>query len=326
MMRRRHLLAAALAASAALALTGCGTTEAAAPADTTSTAKISLTDASGTKVTLDKPATRVVGTEWNVVENLQSLGVAPVGVADVKGYNAWDSTVPIAADTKDIGTRGEPSLDTIATLAPDLIVATTDLTSASLKQLREIAPVLEVRSANGSGQIDQMFDNLDLIAKATGTESRADDLRDSFEKTLARDKKKLADAGLDGAKYTFADGYVDANQVSIRPYTKTSLVGEVSAKLGLENAWTVKGDADYGLATVDVEGLSKLGDVQFLYETNTTEGDDVFAKTLASNAVWKSLPFVKDDQVHRLPDGIWMFGGPESMEAYADAVVAALVE
>jgi iron complex transport system substrate-binding protein len=33
---------------------------------------------------------------------------------------------------------------------------------------------------------------------------------------------------------------------------------------------------------------------------------------------------VKADRVHRLPDGIWMFGGPESMEAYVDALVGAL--
>ena len=31
-----------------------------------------------------------------------------------------------------------------------------------------------------------------------------------------------------------------------------------------------------------------------------------------------------DADVHRLPDGIWMFGGPTSMTQYVDAVVAAL--
>ncbi|MBB6074836.1 ABC-type Fe3+-hydroxamate transport system substrate-binding protein [Streptomyces paradoxus] len=40
--------------------------------------------------------------------------------------------------------------------------------------------------------------------------------------------------------------------------------------------------------------------------------------------MWTSLPFVKADRVHRLPDGIWMFGGPGSMEAYIDALVDAL--
>jgi iron complex transport system substrate-binding protein len=40
--------------------------------------------------------------------------------------------------------------------------------------------------------------------------------------------------------------------------------------------------------------------------------------------VWQSLPFVKGGNVTRLPDGIWMFGGPVSMTAYVDAVVAEL--
>ena len=111
---------------------------------------------------------KVVGTEWNVVESLVSLGVDPVGVADVKGYTTWDSAAPLKNEPKDIGTRGEPSMDTIAGLSPDLIVATSDLPAAALKQLRKVAPVLEVRSADAADPIGQMTQNLDLIAEPRG--------------------------------------------------------------------------------------------------------------------------------------------------------------
>ena len=47
---------------------------------------------------------------------------------------------------------------------------------------------------------------------------------------------------------------------------------------------------------------------------------------LGDNAVWKSLPFVESGDVHRLPDGIWMFGGPAAMTGYIDAAVAALTD
>ena len=47
---------------------------------------------------------------------------------------------------------------------------------------------------------------------------------------------------------------------------------------------------------------------------------------LAKDKVWTSLPFVKKGNVHRLPDGIWMFGGPESMNQYVDSLVAALTK
>ena len=88
---KTHLSLAAAAAAAALLLTGCGTTEApAASAESSAAAEaITVTDARGKEVKLDGPATRVVGTEWNVVENLVTLGVMPVGVADVEGYSAW---------------------------------------------------------------------------------------------------------------------------------------------------------------------------------------------------------------------------------------------
>ncbi|MFG1807396.1 iron-siderophore ABC transporter substrate-binding protein [Streptomyces sp. NPDC049040] len=333
-MRRPRLTptAAAAAVVAALALTGCGTTHpaadaaptsAAGPAPATAAGPITLTDATGTTVKLDAPATKVVGTEWNVVEDLVTLGVDPVGVADVKGYQAWDSAVPLKNSPRDIGTRGEPSMDTIATLDPDLIVATTDLTQSAVAQLRKIAPVLEVRSADAADQIGLMTRNLDLIARATGTEQRAAAAERAFDTKMAAGRDALKAAGLAGARYAFADAYVQSNQVSIRPYTGGSLIGAVNERLGLENAWTVKGDKDYGLATTDVEGLTGLGDARFTYLANAVDGDP-FADTLSKNAVWKSLPFVKAGHVDRLPDGVWMFGGPASMEAYADAVVAAL--
>ncbi|MGW1813666.1 ABC transporter substrate-binding protein [Streptomyces sp. NPDC002125] len=325
---RRHLLATATVAVAALSLAACGTTEPSsddAAASAKPAGKITLTDAKGTKVTLDGPATKVVATEWNVVEDLVALGVAPVGVADVKGYTAWNTAAPLTGSPKDIGTRGEPSIDTVAALAPDLVVATSDLAPAVVKQLRKVAPVLEVTSADGADQIGTMTEGLDLIAKATGKETEADALKKDFETSLAEGKKALEDAGLGGAEIASADGYEASNQVSIRAYTGTSLLGAVNEKLGLKNAWKVKGDESYGLATTDVEGLTGLGDVQFAYVANDVDGD-TFTGPLAKNAVWKSLPFVKDGNVHRLPDGVWMFGGPRSMEAYIDSLVTALTK
>ncbi|MCF4136193.1 iron-siderophore ABC transporter substrate-binding protein [Streptomyces sp. Tue 6430] len=325
---RRLLLTAAATTAAALTLAACGTTEPAADSSKKTSGAITLTGATGTKVTLDGPATKVVTTEWNVTESLLTLGVDPVGVADVKGYRTWDTAVPLTGEPKDIGTRGEPSTDTIASLAPDLVLATTDLPPAAVKQLRRIAPVLEVKSADAADQIGLMLDNIDLIARATGTTDKARTVRTAWEAKVAEGRKALADAGLDGTGLAFADGYVTSNQVSLRPYTGGSLIGSVNEALGLKNPWTVEGDASYGLGTTDVEGLTALPkDTRFAYiGSDGDENSTPFTGALAKNAVWTSLPFVKAGEVHRLPDGIWMFGGPGSMQAYVDAVVDALTK
>lgn len=323
---RRLLLTAAAATAAALALSSCGTTEPAADDAKKTAGSITLTDGTGTKVKLDGPAKKIVGTEWNAVESLISLGVEPTGVADVKGYKTWDTAAPLKNDPKDVGTRGEPSMDSIASLKPDLIIATTDLPAAAVKQMRDIAPVLNLRPADAADPIGQMTENLDLLAKATGTEKRSAKLKKDFEAKLAEGKKKLAAAGHAGTKYAFADGYVTGNQTSVRPYTSGSLIGAVNEKLGLKNDWSVKGDKAYGLGTTDVEGLTKLDkDVQFAYIGN--DGDkssNPFSGVLKKDKVWTSLPFVKKGNVHRLPDGVWMFGGPASMNQYVDSVVEAL--
>ncbi|MEU2575276.1 iron-siderophore ABC transporter substrate-binding protein [Streptomyces anulatus] len=322
-MKNQHLTWPALAAAAALALTACGTTEA-PKKESAGDSAVTITDSRGKKITLDGPAKRVVGTEWNVVESLVTLGVQPVGVADVKGYTAYNTAAPLAKGVKDIGTRGEPSVATVAGLEPDLIIATTDLSDSAIAQLSKAAPVAVVRSADASRQIDQMVDTVELIGKATGNEDEAESEVDSFRKAVADGKKKLADAGLDGEKVAFADGWQEGNQVSVRPYAKGSLLSDVNTELGLVDPWKLKGDAAYGLAATDVEGLTKIGDAQFAYIANDSDGGDPFADGLKDNAVWKSLPFVKEDEVHRLPDGIWMFGGTASMREYIDALVGAL--
>ncbi|MCA1673060.1 MAG: ABC transporter substrate-binding protein, partial [Actinobacteria bacterium] len=136
--------ATVLAATAALVISGCGTTE--TPAGEApgggGDEQIRVTDTRGKEIVLDAPASKVVGLEWNVVEHLVSLGVMPVGVADVKGYSAWVKAEPLDDTVTDVGVRGEPSIDSIAALAPDLVISTPDVPEAALAQLEEIAPVL----------------------------------------------------------------------------------------------------------------------------------------------------------------------------------------
>ncbi|HEX2298752.1 MAG TPA: iron-siderophore ABC transporter substrate-binding protein [Pseudonocardiaceae bacterium] len=319
--RRSYVL---LAASAALVLSGCGTTE--APRDETGGggAQISVTDSRGKQIVLDSPATEVVGLEWNAVEHLVSLGVMPVGVADVKGYGNWVSAAPLDDSVTEVGVRGEPSIDSIAALAPDLVLATSDLPEAAVAQLERFTPVLVLRPADAAKGIEQMRDNVRIVAEVTGRQDSADRLLADFDAKLAEGAQALAAAGLAGERFAFADAFLDGSQVSIRPFADGSLICEVTEAMGMVNAWKMEGDAEYGLAETDVEGLTALGDVRFLYIVNDADGGDPFTDVLAGNAIWQSLPFVQNGHVYRLPDGIWMFGGPASMQQYIDAVVQAL--
>ncbi|WP_026875316.1 ABC transporter substrate-binding protein [Jiangella gansuensis] len=326
---------AALSTAFVLLAAACGTTEATSDGDETTGAgstgdtgggPITVTDARGVEVTLDEPAVRVAGTEWNVVEHLVSLGVQPVGVSDIAGYNTWVSNAPLDDTATDIGTRGEPSLDTLATLDLDLVLVTDSLVEGAIEQIERTTPVVVVPGGDVEDNIGQMWENVDLIAELTGTQDAAAELREQFDAKLEEGRAAVEEAGAAGTEVAFADGWVDAGTVSIRPFAEGSLVSEVFAEIGLENPWPMEGDPAYGLAQADVEGLTVLGDdVRFWYIANDAEAyGDPFAENLAGNAIWESLPFVQAGNVHRFPDSLWMFGGPTSMMQFVDAAVDAL--
>jgi iron complex transport system substrate-binding protein len=322
-MRRTAI---ALVTAALFGLTACGTSEPTSGSDASQAAAqpVSLTDARDKKVDLKAPATKVVALEWGAAENLISLGVMPVGVADTKGYTNWVSAMKLDQSVRDVGTRGEASVDAIVALNPDLVITTTDEAANTVTQLEKAAPVLVIRGADAANAIPQMKSNLELIGQAVGKSEQAEQLNAEFDQALADGKKKIADAGKAGASFTMADGYKQGSTISIRMYSTGSLLGAVTTELGLKNGWTGAGDKDYGLAQTDLEGLTKVPDGYFLYIANKNDGGDVFGGDLAGNAIWKNLPFVKSDKVRRLPDGIWMFGGPKSTEQYIDAAVQAV--
>jgi iron complex transport system substrate-binding protein len=320
-------LATSGAAAVVLLLSACGTTESSAsssdaqdPATTAASGPVSVTDERG-PVKLDAPATKVASLEWGLTENLLSLGVTPVGAADVKGYNQYDTVVPLPADTPDLGQRGTPSLDAISALGPDLIVVTTDTTDKVIGQLEKIAPVIALKGSDGADPIGYLRRTVDVLAEATGTQAKGTALLSGFDAKVAAGKAALASAGQAGAPFTMADGWVQSGTVTVRMYTPDSFLGSIAAQLGLRNQWTTGGDADYGLATTDIEGLTRLtnADSTFLYVADITA--DSFVDTLGKNAIWKKLPFVAAGNVKAVDPGIWMFGGPKAGEAYIDTVV-----
>ncbi|MCZ7436960.1 iron-siderophore ABC transporter substrate-binding protein [Micromonospora sp. WMMC241] len=315
-----------VAAATALLVAGCGTTEAptAAPSTSTSaaTGPVTVTDSRGKAITLKNPATKVVGLEWGEVEMLVGLGVMPVGVADPKGYATWVTAAPLDAGVKDVGTRGEPSVDAVVALQPDLVVMEAERGAAIVTQLEKYVPVLVTKGSDAADNLGRMRSDLTMIATATGRTAQAEKLLADFDAALADGRKKIADAGAAGRQFAFADGWKEGSTVSIRMFGQGALVSQLGIQLGLKNAWTGTTDAMWGLGQTDVEGLTVLKgqDLHFFY--NASDGQDVFADGLAGNAIWRSLPFVQQNKLHKMPNGIWTFGGTLSAKQYVDQLVA----
>ncbi|MGH3098376.1 MAG: ABC transporter substrate-binding protein [Streptosporangiales bacterium] len=312
-MRFGRILAAV--AALALVVSACGTT---AHRDAGSGGpQITVTDKLG-KHTLDGSATRVVALEWDLVEYLLDVGVTPVGVADVEGYNTWVSAQPVPTSVKDVGLRQEASVESIAGLDPDLIL--TETNCGKIDQFKKIADTLCYPGTDPDGNFAYMRDAFTQVAKAVGKEKRAEQVLDDLDVTIAQGKEKLAAAGMGGQKFAGAHGWTGKGAPVIRLWGRNSLASDVAERVGLRNAWKGKTD-EWGLTTTDVEGLTKLGDVEFLY---VAPEDNVFETTLPDNRIWRNLPFVKHHNVHKLDGGTWLFGGPASTSQFVDELVHVL--
>lgn len=338
-------LLTALLAGLALILTACGGSDGpdgAAPTDApdateTETenetedatdepaAPVSVEDANGT-VELEAPAERVVALEWTYVEDLLAVGVQPVGVADVAGYEQWVDVEPaLGDDVTDVGTRQEPSLESIAALEPDLIIGVQFRHEPILDQLEAIAPTLLFNPYPEAGgeltQFDEMVQTFEAVAAAVGGSVEAAEVLTAMEATFADVSETLADAELATDRVALAQGFTAEDAPTIRMFTDNAMAITILERLGLTNAWPGEPET-YGFSTVDVEALTQVGDAHFLYVAQ--DEDNVFTGALADNPVWQDLEFVQADRVHALGGDTWLFGGPLSAEVVAHRVAEVL--
>lgn len=337
-MRKPFALVTILSAMT-LALVGCGTTsvpsQSASPTlasnaagcanDTTktSTGAVELTDDFGRTVRLDKPAERVAVLEWQQIEDVLTLCITPVAVADAKGYSTWVTAETLPEGVVDVGTRQEPNLDTLVSTQPDLVIVEANAADDPIiGQLEKYGiPVLATIGADAKDPIARMLTTFDLIAQATGREERAEIVTEEFETHLKEAEAEIAAAEPAITEFVYLDGWVDGGNVSLRPFGNGSLVGAIGTRLGLKNAWTGETDPVYGLGTTDIEGMTTIGDATILHTSTTAEAGDTFLAAAADNPAWKSIPAVKEGRVIPFPEGIWTFGGPRSAQQIIDAYV-----
>ena len=308
----------AITVAGVLTLTGCGAKyEAQQKTPEEGNASISITDSRGKAVNLDKPAEKVVTLEWSVTEYAVALGINPVGVADPKGYTEWDTAVPLKNEPKDVGIRTEPSVDAIAALEPDLILADmSSIPDTQMATIEKIAPVAVFNSATTDGLIDLLKENQKKVGTLTGKDAEAEKLAEDYDSTVDECKRKIADANKSGTPVVYTYPTKTANSIDFRMHGPGSGPGVVAKGVGLSHGWTDSGDKDYGISNSDVEGLTGIaGETHVFYYAEKGSEDPISA--LGSNGIWKSLSFVKNNRVHKTPESVWLYGGTKSLEQMA---------
>lgn len=120
-----------------------------------SVAALSFPSSAKTRVVQDEQGTfelesipkRVVVLEFSFVDALAAVGVSPVGVADDNNAaRVIEAVRDLVQPWESVGMRSQPSLEAIALLKPDLIIADAERHRTIYQDLNRIAPTLLLKS------------------------------------------------------------------------------------------------------------------------------------------------------------------------------------
>ena len=279
----------------------------------------------GGSTTLSGDPQRVVALEWSLVEHALALGVQPIGVADVDGYRELVS-IPLALndDVADVGTRQEPSVEAIAALEPDLILAIDWRHEAIYDQLTNLAPTIlvpfDVRGDDIT-PIENLHNRVTMIGAALNRPDRAVEIYDHMQQTLAEQASRVEEAGLADSRFVFAYWYTSDAQPTLRLFSNEHIVADAISELGIENAWESQGE-ESGFSTVGYEALASLSeDIHFIF---VPADESAFQDQLANDPILSTLPFVQDDRAYGLASDTWTNPGVIGVEVLVTRVVDAL--
>ena len=259
-----------------------------------------LEDDLGYSVELLEPAQRLVSLAPSNTEMLFAIGAGEklVGVTEHCSYP------PAAINIEKIGAYKTLSIEKIAAMKPDLVVAIRGNDLETLESLRKLGiPVFafEIKS------VEEIFGALERLGHLTGHQAQAVVLADSLKRRVKAVNEAVAKTS---AKPRVLWGYL-----SVPVYTagKGTYIEDLITLAGGENlgsraqgAWpqigleTMIGWAPEVILTTDGRARDRLS--QELERLLQTDG-------------WKVLPAVKSGRIHYLEDDLFLRPGPRTIDA-----------
>lgn len=254
---------------------------------------VTVKDAKG-EFTLDKTPSRVVALEYSFVDALAQVGVSPVGVAD---DNKIDRILPQVREKiaawQSVGTRSQPSLEVIASLKPDLIIADPSRHTAVFEELKKIAPTVMFDSRHESYQenLETAQKIGDLVGKSSEMKAKINEHNDYIDNIA----KNL---GVQGKKASFGTSREDKFNIQ----NDNGYVGSFLTTLGFA---PTKLNSDQAFVEINLEQLV-MEKPEYLFIAHYR--DESIARKWEAEPLWKAIPAVKANHVYSVDADMWARG------------------
>lgn len=257
--------------------------------------------------TLDKTPQRIVVLELSFADALAAVDLSPVGIAD---DNDPERILPeVRARLKpwrSVGTRAQPSLEAISALRPDLIVADSSRHRGIYAALRQIAPVLLLKSRNET--YAENLQSAAIIGKVVG-------LDPLMQQRLAQHRRRMADFAAQlpaGASVVFGT----SREQQFNLHSRDTYTGSVLSALGLSVPAAIGGAP---MATIGLEQLLAINPQWLFVAHYRTES---IVRKWQQDPLWQMLQAQQKQQVDAVDSNSWarMRGMFAAERIAADAV------
>ncbi|NLE79943.1 MAG: iron-siderophore ABC transporter substrate-binding protein [Rhodococcus sp.] len=255
-----------------------------------------VTHALGETVLESKP-TRVVVLDGGELDDVLSLGITPVGLANPESAAGQPSYLADKLDgVADVGTINNLDLEAIAALEPDLILGSKLRADQLYPQLSQIAPtVFAIRPGF------PWEENFLLVADAVGEENEAVEVLNNYQRR-ADDIR----ASLDGTPPTIS--LVRFMSGKIRLYGNLSFIGVILQDVGLPRPPLQ--DVDELAVEVSPETITQAEGDRIFY-TSYGRPEDTGEAAVIAGPLWNELAAVEDGRATRVSDETWFLAlGP----------------
>ncbi|NWK86005.1 Fe(3+) dicitrate ABC transporter substrate-binding protein [Raoultella terrigena] len=257
--------------------------------------------------TLAKTPQRIVVLELSFADALAAVDLSPVGIAD---DNDPERILPeVRARLKpwrSVGTRAQLSLEAISALRPDLIVADSSRHRGIYAALRQIAPVLLLKSRNET--YAENLKSAAIIGKVVGQDPL-------MQQRLAQHRRRMADFAAQlpaGASVVFGT----SREQQFNLHSRDTYTGSVLSALGLSVPAAIGGAP---MATIGLEQLLAINPQWLFVAHYRTES---IVRKWQQDPLWQMLQAQQKQQVAAVDSNSWarMRGMFAAERIAADAV------
>ncbi|HHW38131.1 MAG TPA: ABC transporter substrate-binding protein [Bacillales bacterium] len=261
---------------------------------------VTLTDATGAKMTIENKPTRIVSLMPSNTEIAFALGVGN----EVVGVTDWDNYPEEVLEIEKVGGL-DYNVEKVLALEPDLVLANASRMSneQGYQQLQSVGvPVVVVPNATS---FDEVYDSISLIGKAIGADAKATEIISTMKEKLEKIKEQASAISDEEKKMVW---------VEVQPEPDLYTTGKgtfMDDMLTLINAKNAAGDYKGWVKFTEEDALLLNPDVIVVtygfYVDNPTE-------KVYSRPAWKDVPAVKNGQVFEVDADKTNRSGPRLVE------------